>query len=144
MAYGDELQRDLLFASVQNTDNAFNQACLANDQALRESGYLLGAVHLQGKSTTATARVQDSVFVFHRRSIARDPRATRRSILHQRHGFQRGRAGRSADAPGAARPDRSEVDVGIRLTVEIERRKNEPAAIKNHEHKRYKSDLIIR
>jgi hypothetical protein len=64
MAYGDELQRDLLFASVQNTDNAFNQACLANDQALRESGYLLGAVRLQGKSTTATARVQDSVLSF--------------------------------------------------------------------------------
>ena len=60
LAYADEKQWDTLSSSERD---ALGDACQANDQALRERGYLLAVEGLHS-SCTATVRVQNSkVFI---------------------------------------------------------------------------------
>jgi hypothetical protein len=55
LAYGDELQLDAMSASEREV---FGNACLANDEALRESGHLLAVEGLQHSCSAITVRVQ--------------------------------------------------------------------------------------
>ena len=55
LAYGDEQQ---LGAMSQSEREALWKACLANDEALRESGHLLAVEGLQSSCSAATVRVQ--------------------------------------------------------------------------------------
>lgn len=64
IAYRDEPQLESVSTPGRSQIDAFCQACRTNDDALRENGYLIGAVHLQGKSATATARLQNNVLSF--------------------------------------------------------------------------------
>src|SRR5262245_48974594 len=56
LAYGDENQLDAMSSSERD---ALANACLANDEALRKSGHLLGVEGLQSSRTAATVRVQN-------------------------------------------------------------------------------------
>jgi hypothetical protein len=56
LAYGDEQQ----LASMSNGErNALANACLANDEALRQSGHLLAVEELQGSCSATTVRVHN-------------------------------------------------------------------------------------
>jgi hypothetical protein len=57
LVYDDESRGEVISASERA---AFDQTCLANVQALRESGYLLAALRLQKPSAATTVRVQKS------------------------------------------------------------------------------------
>ena len=46
-------------AISESGNEAYDRACLANDQALRERGYLLFAVRLQNDGFATTVRVQN-------------------------------------------------------------------------------------
>lgn len=54
LVYGDERQWDAMSTSERD---AFEDACLANDEALRESGHLLAVEGLYSSHTAATVRV---------------------------------------------------------------------------------------
>ena len=56
LAYRDVSQWEILSARERY---AFDKACLAIYEALRDSGYLLGTVRLQNYSTATTVRVQN-------------------------------------------------------------------------------------
>jgi hypothetical protein len=56
LAYRDEQQLDSMSSSERD---ALGNACLANDEALRQSGRLLAMEGLQGSSTATTVRVQN-------------------------------------------------------------------------------------
>src|SRR5215813_3238404 len=56
LAYADE---QLLGAMSDRERDALGNACLANDEALRESGHLLAAQSLQSSHTATTVRVQN-------------------------------------------------------------------------------------
>jgi hypothetical protein len=55
LAYGDEQRLDAMSACERE---AFSNACLANDEALRDSGYLLAFESLQHSRTATTVRVE--------------------------------------------------------------------------------------
>jgi len=55
LAYGDEQQ---LEAMPNNEREALGNACLANDEALRQSGHLLAVEGLQSSRTAITVRVE--------------------------------------------------------------------------------------
>jgi hypothetical protein len=54
LAYGDEQRYSAMSTSERD---AFENACLANDEVLRESGHLLTAAGLHRSSTATTVRV---------------------------------------------------------------------------------------
>jgi hypothetical protein len=56
LAYGDERQLDTMSAGERD---ALVSACLANDEALRQSGHLLAVEGLQGSGGAITVRVQN-------------------------------------------------------------------------------------
>ncbi len=56
LAYGDAQQLNAMSSSERV---ALENACLANDQALRNSGHLLAVDSLQNSSTATTIRVQN-------------------------------------------------------------------------------------
>ena len=56
LAYGDEQQ---LEAMSTNERDAFERACIANDEALRESGHLLVTEELHSGSAAAIVRVRN-------------------------------------------------------------------------------------
>jgi hypothetical protein len=56
LAYGDQ---QLLDAMSSSEREALGNACLANDEALRQSGHLLAVAGLQNSRTAATVRVQN-------------------------------------------------------------------------------------
>ena len=56
LAYGDE---QLLDAMPCDEREALESACLANDEALRQSGHLLAVEGLQSSRTATTIRVQN-------------------------------------------------------------------------------------
>ncbi|MCL5995142.1 MAG: YciI family protein [Chloroflexi bacterium] len=56
LAYGDEQHLNALSAGERD---AFECACLANDEALRKSGHLIAVEELQSSSTATTVRVQN-------------------------------------------------------------------------------------
>lgn len=56
LAYRDEQQLDAMPSSERD---ALGNACLSNDEALRQSGHLLAMEGLQGSSTATTVRVQN-------------------------------------------------------------------------------------
>lgn len=56
LAYHDKALLDSLPAAERDVLCA---ACAANDEALRASGYLLAAGHVQGSDTAITVRVQN-------------------------------------------------------------------------------------
>jgi hypothetical protein len=56
LAYADEKQWGTMSSSERDT---LGDACLANDQALRERGYLLAVEGLHRGRTTTTVRVQN-------------------------------------------------------------------------------------
>ncbi len=56
LAYADQSQRAMNSTSERA---AFDRACLANDDALRESGYLLAAAHLAKDGAAATVQFQN-------------------------------------------------------------------------------------
>ncbi|MEO7911502.1 MAG: YciI family protein [Roseiflexaceae bacterium] len=55
LAYGDQQQLDAMSSSERET---LWKACLANDEALRESGHLLAVEGLQSSHSAATIRIQ--------------------------------------------------------------------------------------
>ena len=55
LAYGDERQLDAMSSSERE---ALGDACLANDEALRNSGHLLAVEGLQSSRCATTVRVQ--------------------------------------------------------------------------------------
>jgi hypothetical protein len=55
LAYGDEQQLGAMSSSERE---ALGNACLANDQALRESGHLLAVEGLQSSRSATTVRIQ--------------------------------------------------------------------------------------
>ena len=56
LAYGDAQRLDSMSSSERE---ALGNACLANDQALRNSGHLLAVERLQSSSTATTIRLQN-------------------------------------------------------------------------------------
>jgi hypothetical protein len=56
LAYGDEKQ---LSAMPIGERDAFESACLANDEVLRKSGHLIAVEDLQSSSTATTVRVHN-------------------------------------------------------------------------------------
>jgi hypothetical protein len=56
LAYGDEQRWDAMPASERD---ALANACLANDEVLRNSGHLLAVEGLQGSRNAITVRVQN-------------------------------------------------------------------------------------
>jgi hypothetical protein len=54
LAYADEKHLDAMSSSERD---AFGEACLANDKALRKSGHLLAVTGLHNSHTTTTVRV---------------------------------------------------------------------------------------
>jgi hypothetical protein len=56
LAYGDEQQLDAMSSSERE---ALGNACLANDQALRNSGHLLAVEGLQSSRSATTVRVHN-------------------------------------------------------------------------------------
>src|SRR5690349_5484595 len=56
LVYGDEQQLDTMSSSERE---ALGNACLANNEALRQSGHLLAAEDLQSSRTATTVRVHN-------------------------------------------------------------------------------------
>jgi hypothetical protein len=73
LAYGDEQQRDTMSDSERD---ALGNECLANDEALRKSGYLLAVEGFQSSSAATTVRVQNGEV-----SVADGPFAATREQL---------------------------------------------------------------
>ena len=80
LVYGDEKQFSAVPASVRD---AFESACVANDELLRTSHYLIEAADLQGSATVTTVTAQNGEVSLSAGPYAQTPKQLVRLIFIQ-------------------------------------------------------------